>query len=232
MANKREIEQYIAKIKAINSHEDQIIKILKGFLELFPLNDIGLFRYSPLGFLTEGIMAITPEEGLYHIRDIRDDIRTVPLTYNAVRKRKAVIITGEDFVKYNQRYSFSPNSSFLLIVPICFRSNVVGLTVSTQFSENSEKIEQILPLIELYGELLGKIFEEPYIINDDHCVLNKREVEVMQMLALGESTKSIAQLINLSEFTIKDYIKSSLKKLGVNHRTHAIAELIRMGIIS
>ncbi|WP_342430674.1 LuxR C-terminal-related transcriptional regulator [Neobacillus sp. FSL H8-0543] len=232
MVNKSDIEKYIASIKTINSHEDQIIKILEGFLELFPLLDIGLFRYSPLGFLTEGIMAITIEEGLTHIRDIRDDIRTVPLTYNAVRKRKAIIITGEDFVKYNQRYSFSANSSFLLIVPICFSSNAVGLTVSTQFSESSEKIEKLLPLLTLYGELIGKIFEDPYIINNDSCLLSKREVEVMQMLSIGESTKSIAQLMHLSEFTIKDYIKSSLKKLGVNHRTHAIAELIRQGIIS
>jgi hypothetical protein len=38
--------------------------VLKSFLELFPLLDIGVFRYSPFGYLTEGIMAITPEEGL------------------------------------------------------------------------------------------------------------------------------------------------------------------------
>lgn len=176
-------------------------------------------------------MAITPEEGLKHIRDMRDDVRTLPFVYNAVRTRKAIILKGEDFVKYNPRYTFNSKTSSILFVPITFRSVVVGIACSTQFSESNKKIEELLSLFTLYGEMLGVLFEEPYLINDNYCLLNKREVEIMQKLSIGETTKVIAQSMHLSEFTIRDYIKLSLKKLGVKDRTHAVAILIKHGII-
>lgn len=231
LKNSYDLEKYIKKIKAVESHEDQIIKVLESFLELFPLLDIGIFRYSPFGYLTEGIMAITPEDGLKHIRDMRDDVRVIPSVYNAVRTRKAIILKGEDFVKYNPRYSFSAKTSSILFVPISFRSVVVGIACSTEFSESNNKIEELLSIFTLYGEMLGQLFEEPYLINDNYCLLNKREVEIMQKLSLGETTKAIALSMHLSEFTIRDYIKSSLKKLGVKDRTHAIAILFKCGII-
>jgi DNA-binding CsgD family transcriptional regulator len=226
-----DLEKYIKSIKTIESHEDQIIQVLKSFLELFPLLDIGLFRYSPFGYLTEGIMAITPEEGLKHIRDMRDDVRTLPCVYNAVRTRRAIFLKGEDFVKYNPRYTFTYKTSSILFIPISFRSVVVGMACSTQFSESNKKIEELLPLFTLFGEMLGELFEEPYLINDNYCLLNKREIEIMQKLSIGETTKIIAQSMHLSEFTIRDYIKLSLKKLGVKDRTHAVAILIKQGII-
>jgi DNA-binding NarL/FixJ family response regulator len=54
---------------------------------------------------------------------------------------------------------------------------------------------------------------------------------MMQKLSIGETTKAIAQSMHLSEFTIRDYIKLSLRKLGVKDRTHAVAILIKHGII-
>ncbi|MEH7495407.1 response regulator transcription factor, partial [Neobacillus niacini] len=129
------------------------------------------------------------------------------------------------------RYTFTSKTSSILFVPISFRSVVVGIACSTQFSECNKKIEELLPLFTLYGELLGQLFEEPYLINDNYCMLNKREVEIMQRLSIGETTKAIAQSLHLSEFTIRDYIKLSLKKLGVKDRTHAVAILIKHGII-
>ena len=50
--------------------------------------------------------------------------------------------------------------------------------------------------------------------------------------AWGESSKEMADSMNISELTVKKYVKSAIKKLGANNRSHAVGELIRKGIIS
>jgi two-component system NarL family response regulator len=47
-------------------------------------------------------------------------------------------------------------------------------------------------------------------------------MEALNYAALGKSNKQIAQIIGLSESTIKGYISSTLKKLHANDRTHAV----------
>ena len=54
----------------------------------------------------------------------------------------------------------------------------------------------------------------------------------MKPIAWGESSKEMADSMNISELTVKKYVKSAIKKLGANNRSHAVGELIRKGIIS
>lgn len=229
---RKRINQSIQKLNTINDHNEQIIKVMEYFHDLFPVKDVLLYRYSPIGFLTEGVSLIDPDGALEHIRHIRDDVRTVPAAYKAVRQRQATLVMGNDVAKHSHRYILPEQTNLILFVPICFRSSVVGIIASTRFSAPTEEIVELLPFFTYYGEMVGKIFEKPYLTSDVKFSLNEREVEIMQLLALGESTKSVAEMLYLSEYTVKDYIKSALRKLGVNNRTYAIAKLIRMGIIS
>ena len=50
-------------------------------MDLFPVLDSFLFRYSPLEYLGEGIISLT-SSGLVNIREIRDDIQTLPVSGN------------------------------------------------------------------------------------------------------------------------------------------------------
>jgi DNA-binding CsgD family transcriptional regulator len=52
--------------------------------------------------------------------------------------------------------------------------------------------------------------------------LSIREMEVLNYAALGKSNKQIAEIIGLSESTIKNHFSSTLKKLHANDRTHAV----------
>ena len=63
-------------LETISSHEEQLFNILEIYMDSFPVLNAHLFRYSPLGYLAEGILAITPS-GLIHIREIE---RGYPLT--------------------------------------------------------------------------------------------------------------------------------------------------------
>jgi DNA-binding NarL/FixJ family response regulator len=61
-------------------------------------------------------------------------------------------------------------------------------------------------------------------------LLNEREKEVLALLARGMANAEIAGRIYLSEGTIKNYVSSILKKLGVSDRTQAAVFAIRHGL--
>ena len=65
----------------------------------------------------------------------------------------------------------------------------------------------------------------------DPSALTERELEVLQVLAEGKSTKEVAETVFLSEETIKTYLKQIFRKLGVRDRTEAVAEGFRRGLV-
>jgi DNA-binding NarL/FixJ family response regulator len=60
--------------------------------------------------------------------------------------------------------------------------------------------------------------------------LTSREVEVLQLVAAGNSNKLIAHALTISEETAKTYVKSIVEKLGAHNRTHAVTIGLRRGI--
>jgi DNA-binding NarL/FixJ family response regulator len=54
-------------------------------------------------------------------------------------------------------------------------------------------------------------------------ILSTRELEVLNILAIGKSTKEIAKQLYLSEPTIKTHLASIYRKLEVNNRISAVA---------
>ncbi len=61
--------------------------------------------------------------------------------------------------------------------------------------------------------------------------LSEREVEVLALIAAGNSNKLIADHLSISEDTVKGHVKNILSKLGVNDRTHAVTVGLKRGII-
>lgn len=61
--------------------------------------------------------------------------------------------------------------------------------------------------------------------------LTRREVEILQLIAMGNSNKGVGQHLSLSEMTVKSHVRSILAKLGANDRTHAVTIGIKRGII-
>jgi DNA-binding NarL/FixJ family response regulator len=61
--------------------------------------------------------------------------------------------------------------------------------------------------------------------------LTPREVQVLQQLARGLSNKAIADALKITEYTVKDHLKSILAKLRVADRTEAVTAALQRGII-
>ena len=63
-------------------------------------------------------------------------------------------------------------------------------------------------------------------------ILTKREKEVFSLLVDNISTKEIADILNISEKTVRNHISNTMQKLSVKGRAQAVVELIRLGEIS
>jgi DNA-binding NarL/FixJ family response regulator len=76
---------------------------------------------------------------------------------------------------------------------------------------------------------------KPTIKNLDHFMsdpLSHREVEILKLVATGASNKEIAEILVISEGTVKNHLSSILSKLGVRDRMQAILKAKELGIIT
>ena len=64
------------------------------------------------------------------------------------------------------------------------------------------------------------------------AALTNREVEVLQLFALGHSTAEVANELHLAVNTIRNHLAAAMAKLSVSNRLRAVTEAIRLGIVS
>lgn len=62
--------------------------------------------------------------------------------------------------------------------------------------------------------------------------LTAREIEVLEMLALGRTNREIASDFVVSAGTIKRHVENLIAKLGASDRTQAVVMALKLGIIS
>lgn len=68
----------------------------------------------------------------------------------------------------------------------------------------------------------------------DHATddaLTEREIDVVRLIATGNSNKQIADQLSIGEATVKSHVTNILSKLGANDRAHAVTIGLKRGII-
>jgi len=61
--------------------------------------------------------------------------------------------------------------------------------------------------------------------------LSEREIQVLRLVAQGNSNKRVAAELGVTEETIKAHMSSIIGKLDANDRTHAVTIALRRGIL-
>jgi len=62
-------------------------------------------------------------------------------------------------------------------------------------------------------------------------LLSAREIDVLQLVAVGRSNKIVADELSISEETVKSHMKSILGKLSASDRTQAVTIAFKRGIL-
>ena len=62
--------------------------------------------------------------------------------------------------------------------------------------------------------------------------LSSREIDVLRLIAAGNSNKGIADQLHIGEATVKSHVTNILSKLSANDRAHAVTIGLKRGIIA
>ena len=64
-----------------------------------------------------------------------------------------------------------------------------------------------------------------------HTDLTERELEVLNCVARGDTSKQVAIHLGITERTVKAHLTSIYQKLGVDSRAAAVAEAMKLGVL-
>jgi len=70
------------------------------------------------------------------------------------------------------------------------------------------------------------------VVDIEEEPLTRRELEVLELLALGLPNKAIAARLDISDQTVKSHVASICGKLGAANRTDAVRIAVRHGLIT
>jgi transcriptional regulator EpsA len=66
--------------------------------------------------------------------------------------------------------------------------------------------------------------------HDGSPSLTQREVEILDWMQKGKSNSEIAEILGISQLTVKNHVQKILRKLGAHNRTQAVAKGISLSI--
>ena len=109
-------------------------------------------------------------------------------------------------------------------------------------SATSDLIQAIRAVVEgksFFSPAVSKVLLQDYMrklrrsgVEDSYDLLSPREREVLQLVAEGKSNKDVANLLNLSVFTVETHRARIMQKLNLKGVPELILYAVRKGIIS
>lgn len=211
-----------------STHEGKLIAMLESFINSFPVENAYLFRYSSIGYLGEGVIALENNK-IHYIHEERYDLRTLPAIMGGIREKRASFTCDKDLVKLTpSNHVINKEVTSFLAVPILQRGVVTAFIYSNLFEDNTCFDEELLEAVSFFGKKAGELIHEPY---SEKNLLSKREFEIMKDIANGYIVKEIAQRHSISVSTIDQYIKQARNKLNATNRAHAVAVMFKLGIL-
>ena len=90
-----------------------------------------------------------------------------------------------------------------------------------------------------FSPAVSRLLVEDYVrrlqdkdIEDSYDLLTSREREILQLIAEGKSNKDVANLLNLSLYTVETHRSNILEKLNLHSVPELILYAVRKGVIS
>ncbi|CAH0151626.1 Spore germination protein GerE [Peribacillus sp. Bi96] len=219
---------HVKKISHQKNMANKTQMIVRGCVDFFSFQRASLFSYSCLTGMSEGICACTSED-IFSLHNVKENIHDIYPIHQAVINNKPIYLTIQHTkssipAKYVKRFALSS----LAIIPIIVNDMVIGLVLVDPIHVDEPVTKNDLMKLSYYLELAASSTID---FAPSTYLLSKREVEVLQYLANGLGIKQMAPKMRVSEYTVRDHISSAIRKLGVTHRTEAVAVALRQKMI-
>lgn len=224
---------------------EAVENITAGFVNFLPFERCALFSYSK---------NIQTGFGLYGhrldnkaIQNITEELENLPIIQNNLQLMelfgKSLNYLQPFFIQdatrgFPEQYIKQFQLKTVVIAPIFTTSSskLLGAAILDQGPGKSFKMErETFSALVKFGQSAGEILSR-YFSGDDKQKegafhFSPREIEVLKLMAEGASTSEAASRLNLSEYTVRDYISAIMQKMDARNRTEAVARAIRKGLI-
>ena len=137
-----------------------------------------------------------------------------------------VIITGSD-VDAHVRSAIENGASGFIIKTLPAAEMIAGLKIvangGTFFPERFFNLNQTN---------VRSNYEEPSAKDFSGIKLGRKQLNVLQLMADGNSNKQISQIVGITEATVKYHTSQLFKQLDVKNRTSCVREAQKRGLIN
>ncbi|MGE6205085.1 LuxR C-terminal-related transcriptional regulator [Guptibacillus hwajinpoensis] len=199
--------------------------MIKQCLAHFPFMRASLFTFSYFTGVGEGILRVD-RSGVFSMSTIREDIRRVPPIQRVLLSNKpAFLVMDQHHQLFPTEYIEAYDLTSVLIIPLSIERIAIGCVLIDKNEEGVTVHQGLIDDVMMYFQQALAYMLPP--ISQSPNPLSKRETEVLQYAADGYSTKEMARLLRISDFTARDYISTAIRKLQANHRAEAVAKALR-----
>ncbi|MEN1967409.1 response regulator transcription factor [Lentibacillus sp. N15] len=219
--------------------------ITAGFVHYLPFKRCALFSYSMNDQMSFGLFGHQIDNKA--IQNITEDLDNLPVIQNSLR---ALEMFGNNLQFLQPIYIKDAKAGFpeqyvqqfqlcsVVIAPIFTSSSnkLLGAAILDQgpghyFKVGEETFSALIKFGKSAGEILSRFMEDKSLKNISALHLSPREIDVLELMADGASTSEAANKLNLSEYTVRDYVSAIMQKMEARNRTEAVARAIRDGLI-
>jgi LuxR family quorum sensing-dependent transcriptional regulator len=147
------------------------------------------------------------------------------------RWREAYTALSEDQIAHVKR-----SQSYGLKYGICFPILQVRTSPALMSLGRATDFDLALQDLVILEVLVRKAFERMFELvemppQEKILALTNREREVLTYVARGKTNWEIGTIMNISEYSVRDYLKDLSKRMGTSNRTHTVTKAIRVGLI-
>ncbi len=231
-------------VMTASTFEKTVKHISEGFVKLLPFERAALFSYSMkekksfglAGYELDSEAIKKVEEHLNNLPIIEDSIDLLRLFSDESTRFQPIYLSDAKHA-FSKEYIESFKMRSLVIAPIFTDTHgLIGAVLLDQgeykkFTISRETREALIKFGQTAGESLAKYNLIDYGLYEAIPTFSPREIEVLNLMSEGLSTIESARELNLSEYTVRDYVSAIMKKMSANNRTEAVARAIRKGII-
>lgn len=109
-----------------------------------------------------------------------------------------------------------------------------GSTVRVHWAAHPEIVtgRQLVLFVALGTSMAGRHFRRKTDDRDgEGAALSDRELEIVRLVALGESGPEIAEDLHISHNTVRTHVNNAMLKTGARSRAHLVAKALGAGLV-
>ena len=190
----------------------------------------------------DGLKAHLPSPS-YQLLGMVDDVSRIPEQIDAHKPDLIVSESrygGQDAIGALERMSLDPNVLRVIIFSAMDCPTSIARAVAIQANDyvlKTSPVEKLLDAIagneapedSLLKTAKARMRRPRQTISED-IPLTKRELQVLQHVALGLSNREVGKSLGISVETAKEHVQNILRKLDVNDRTKAAVWAVKRGL--